>query len=215
MTDSLSWNEWFHSGFNKAKLLCRCSIGISPYRALTKMTWMTDYQGPGFLFARLRSKSCLLFSARSSCILLFRVVSRYGGRILGTKWFWKTSLSTPTILYGTSTELFSLLSSVRWGAMVEGMSVTMTLRCVGMVFRLLSPLGLEVDGARVVQDSLSITSTQAVVDLGTFVVLRVDGSWLVGIVVGSAVVTVMMEVLGTVVSSVVVVGDVVLLAVTG
>lgn len=62
--------------------------------------------------------------------------------------------------------------------MVEGMSVTMTLRCVGMVFRLLSPLGLEVDGARVVQDSLSITSTQAVVDvvdLGTFVVLRVDG----------------------------------------
>lgn len=60
--------------------------------------------------------------------------------------------------------------------MVEGMSVTMTLRCVGMVFRLLSPLGLEVDGARVVQDSLSITSTQAVVDLGTFVVLRVDGS---------------------------------------
>lgn len=58
------------------------------------------------------------------------------------------------------------------------MRITLTLRCVGMVFHLLSTLGLEVDGARVVQDFLSITSTQAVVDvmdLGTFVVLRVDG----------------------------------------
>lgn len=116
------------------------------------------YCTAGLLLSRL-NKSCLLFSAKSSWIRLFCVLSWNGwGLFLRRKTFGETSLSTSMILYDTSTEFLG-------GTGVRGKLVTVTLG--GVVFllgcRIVSPRGLSVTWTVVGLQDLT-TSSQ---DVGT------------------------------------------------